>query len=80
MFVKDINKDPLDFEMVKSINDIGHVMGLETIAEFVEDEQIWAKLKSIGVDYGQGYFLGRPAPIDSILTSQAGLVSNSDLG
>jgi diguanylate cyclase (GGDEF)-like protein/PAS domain S-box-containing protein len=67
MFVKDMNSDPLDFEMVKSINDIGHVMGLETIAEFVEDEQIWDKLKSIGVDYGQGYYLGRPEPIDTIL-------------
>lgn len=71
MFVKDMNTDPLDFEMVKSINDIGHVMGLETIAEFVEDEAIWQKLKSIGVDYGQGYYLGRPEPIDSILADTA---------
>lgn len=69
MFVRDMNSDPLDFEMVKSINDIGHVMGLETIAEFVEDEQIWDKLKFIGVDYGQGYYLGRPEPIDTILNS-----------
>lgn len=68
MFVKDMNTDPLDFEMVKSINDIGHVMGLETIAEFVEDEQIWDKLRSIGVDYGQGYHLGKPVPIDAILS------------
>lgn len=68
MFVKDMNSDPLDFEMVKSINDIGHVMGLETIAEFVEDEHIWEKLRSIGVDYGQGYHLGKPVPIDAILS------------
>lgn len=68
MFVKDMNTDPLDFEMVKSINDIGHVMGLETIAEFVEDEQIWEKLRSIGVDYGQGYHLGEPVPIDAIIS------------
>lgn len=67
MFVKDMNTDPLDFEMVKSINDIGHVMGLETIAEFVEDEKTWQKLKSIGIDYGQGYYLGSPEPIDTIL-------------
>lgn len=70
MFVRDMNSDPLDFEMVKSINDIGHVMGLETIAEFVEDEQIWEKLKSIGVDYGQGYYLGRPMPISAILNPE----------
>jgi EAL domain-containing protein (putative c-di-GMP-specific phosphodiesterase class I) len=68
MFVRDMNSDPLDFEMVKSINDIGHVMGLETIAEFVEDEHIWEKLRSIGVDYGQGYHLGKPMPIDAILS------------
>ncbi|MTI63411.1 MAG: EAL domain-containing protein [Methylophaga sp.] len=68
MFVKDMIDDPLDFEMVKSINDIGHVMGLETIAEFVENEAVWQKLQSIGVDYGQGYHLGKPQPIDSILS------------
>jgi EAL domain-containing protein (putative c-di-GMP-specific phosphodiesterase class I) len=68
MFVKDMISDPLDFEMVKSINDIGHVMGLETIAEFVEDEQIWQKLRAIGVDYGQGYHLGKPVPIDTVLS------------
>lgn len=67
MFVKDMHIDPLDYEMVKSINDIGHVMGLVTIAEFVEDEKIWQKLKAIGVDYGQGYHLGKPEPIDGIL-------------
>jgi len=72
MFVKDMLTDPLDFEMVKSINDIGHVMGLETIAEFVEDEKIWQKLKLIGVDYGQGYYLGSPEPIDTILGQTTG--------
>ena len=67
MFVRDMMNDPLDYEMVKSINDIGHVMGLETIAEFVENEEVWAKLKSIGVDYGQGYYLGKPMPIAFIM-------------
>lgn len=67
MFVRDMVNDPLDYEMVKSINDIGHVMGLETIAEFVENEEVWAKLKSIGVDYGQGYYLGKPMPIAFIM-------------
>lgn len=67
MFVKDMADDPLDFEMVKSINDIGHVMGLQTIAEFVENETVWQQLQAIGVDYGQGYYLGRPVPINSLL-------------
>ena len=68
MFVKDMLTDPLDFEMVKSINEIGHVMGLETIAEFVESEAILAKLSEIGVDFVQGYAIGKPAPIDDILS------------
>lgn len=67
MFVKDILTDSLDYEMVKSINDIGHVMGLETVAEFVESEEIMAKLRDIGVDHAQGYSLGKPVPIDTIL-------------
>jgi diguanylate cyclase (GGDEF)-like protein/PAS domain S-box-containing protein len=67
MFVKDMADDPLDYEMVKSINDIGHVMGLQTIAEFVENETVWQQLQAIGVDYGQGYHLGKPQPIDDIL-------------
>ncbi len=67
VFVKDMVNDPLDFEMVKAINDIGHVMGMETIAEFVEDELVWNKLRAMGVDYGQGFFLGKPEPIDHIL-------------
>ncbi|BCG64301.1 MAG: two-component system, chemotaxis family, CheB/CheR fusion protein [Methyloprofundus sp.] len=71
MFVKDMLDDPIDFEMVKSINQIGHVMGLETIAEFVENEQILDKLREIGIDYAQGYHLGKPQPIASLLESKA---------
>ncbi len=70
--------DPLDYEMVKSINDIGHVMGLETIAEFVESEEIWQKLKAIGVNYGQGYHLGKPAPIDQILQYSENRAANAE--
>ena len=78
MFVKDMHVDPLDYEMVKSINDIGHVMGLETIAEFVENEEIWQKLKAIGVNYGQGYHLGKPAPIDQILQYSENRAANAE--
>lgn len=69
MFVRDMLNDPLDYEMVKSINEIGHVMGLETIAEFVESEAILNKLSEIGVDYVQGYAIGKPVPIADILTA-----------
>ncbi len=59
-FVRDIVHDPMDLALVKSINDIGHVMGMQTIAEFVESEEILEKLRSIGVDYAQGYYLAKP--------------------
>ncbi len=66
VFVKDIANNPIDMAMVKSINDIGHVMGKKTIAEFVENAEILEKLREIGVDYAQGYHLGRPASIHDI--------------
>lgn len=62
-FVKGIAKDPIDYAMVKSINDVGHVMGKQIIAEFVEDEQILDKLREIGVDFAQGYHIAMPSPI-----------------
>jgi len=60
VFVKDIIEDPIDRELVRSINEIGHVMGKRTIAEFVESSEILAALGEIGVDYAQGYELGKP--------------------
>jgi diguanylate cyclase (GGDEF)-like protein/PAS domain S-box-containing protein len=67
MFVRDLLGDPVNVAMVKSINEIGHVMGKQTIAEFVEDAQVLAELRRIGVDYAQGYGIGRPMPIDDLL-------------
>ncbi|MCF6280968.1 MAG: EAL domain-containing protein [Candidatus Polarisedimenticolaceae bacterium] len=67
IFVKDMLEDPLDFAMVKSINEIGKVMGKQTIAEFVESAEILEKLREIGVDCAQGYHTGKPAPIDEML-------------
>ena len=46
--------------MVESINKVGHVMGKKTIAEFVENDEIIEKLRTIGVDYIQGYGVARP--------------------
>jgi diguanylate cyclase (GGDEF)-like protein len=69
-FVKDIVDDPIDEAMVRSINEIGHVMGKETIAEFVENDEILAKLNEIGVDYAQGFGIDMPKPLDQlVLTS-----------
>lgn len=59
-FVKDMLDDPVNRAMVEVINQIGHVMGKQTIAEFVESPQIEQVLLEIGVDYGQGYVIERP--------------------
>jgi diguanylate cyclase (GGDEF)-like protein/PAS domain S-box-containing protein len=67
MFVKDIVDDPIDHAMVKSINEIGQLMGMQTIAEFVENDEIKGMLKAIGVNFGQGYGLGKPRPLENLL-------------
>lgn len=61
-FVKSIVEDAIDFAMVEAINQIGHVMGIQTIAEFVEDDAILEKIKALGVDYAQGYGIAKPRP------------------
>ena len=68
-FVKHIATSAVDKAMVRAMNDIAHALGKETIAEFVEDEAAFQTLVELGVDYGQGYHLGRPdvvAPCNAI--------------
>ncbi len=65
VFVKDMVHSPIDQAMVKSINDIGHVMGKKTIAEFVENDAILERLRHIGVDYAQGYGIAKPEPLEN---------------
>ncbi|MBT8080970.1 MAG: EAL domain-containing protein [Gammaproteobacteria bacterium] len=59
-FVKEILHDPIDREMVRSINEIGHLTGKQTIAEFAENEEIITMLKGMGIDYAQGYGVSEP--------------------
>lgn len=61
-FVKDMIEDPIDHAMVASIHHIGHVMGIQTIAEFVENDAIMEALRKIGVNYAQGYGVEKPKP------------------
>jgi EAL domain-containing protein (putative c-di-GMP-specific phosphodiesterase class I) len=67
MFVKDMMDDKIDHAMVKSINEIGHIMGMKTIAEFVEHDKIKELLKVLGVDYAQGYAIHKPQPFQEII-------------
>ncbi len=66
-FVRNIPDDATDMAMVSSINQVAHIMGIRTIAEYVETEAIRSALEGIGVDYGQGYALANPAPLSSLL-------------
>jgi EAL domain-containing protein (putative c-di-GMP-specific phosphodiesterase class I) len=59
-FVKEILHDPIDREMVRSINEIGHLTGKRTIAEFAENAEIITMLRGMGVDYAQGYGVSEP--------------------
>jgi diguanylate cyclase (GGDEF)-like protein/PAS domain S-box-containing protein len=59
-FVREILHDPIDREMVRSINEIGHLTGKMTIAEFAENAEIIQMLTSLGVDYAQGYGIAQP--------------------
>ena len=63
-FVKNITNDPISQAIVEAFNGIAHAMNLKTIAEFVEDEIILEKLRTIGVDYAQGYAIDRPVPLE----------------
>ncbi len=66
MFVKDINSDPGNYAMVESINHIGHVMGRQTIAEFVETPETLQTLSKLGVDYMQGYGIAKPSALSNL--------------
>ncbi|MDO8981922.1 MAG: EAL domain-containing protein [Afipia sp.] len=72
-FVKDMLDDPIDRAMVEMICRIGKVMGKQTIAEFVENDAILEALREIGVDYAQGYGVGRPEPFDMVSTVKPNL-------
>jgi EAL domain-containing protein (putative c-di-GMP-specific phosphodiesterase class I) len=62
-FITHMEEQPMDRAIVEAINDIGHIAGKKTIAEFVENEQTLAQLREIGVDFVQGFGLARPVPL-----------------
>lgn len=66
-FVKEIAKNPIDREMVRAMHQVGRSMGIETVAEFVENQDILDELANIGIDYAQGYHIGKPLPISEAI-------------
>lgn len=67
MFVKDMVEDEIDRAMVKSINEIGQLMSMLTIAEFVENDAILDIVSDIGVNYAQGYGISTPTPLETLI-------------
>ena len=63
VFVMNIDTDPVNFAMVEGIQKISRVMGLKTIAEFAATDSVLATLRTIGIDYAQGYALSKPEPL-----------------
>lgn len=66
-FIQNMLYNPLDLAMVKSINEISHIMGKKTVGEFVENEATLKKMKDIGIDFAQGFYLDTPKPLRTIL-------------
>ncbi|MES2015503.1 MAG: GGDEF domain-containing phosphodiesterase, partial [Pseudomonadota bacterium] len=67
-FIQMMSSSQVDFEMVRFTNDISHMMGRQTIAEYVSDAAILDSLKKIGVDFAQGYCIGKPRPLQAFAT------------
>ncbi len=63
-FVKQLAKDPIQYSIVQAVNAVGQTMDMETIAEFVEDDDIIRGLSDIGVNYAQGYGIDQPRAWD----------------
>lgn len=74
-FVKNIIDDDVAKTMVQSINQVGHTMNLDIIAEYVENEEIIKILRQMGVDYGQGYGIAKPCPIEEVIRRHCDLES-----
>jgi diguanylate cyclase (GGDEF)-like protein/PAS domain S-box-containing protein len=66
IFIRGIAANEVNRAMVKAINEIGHVMGIWTVAEYVEDEPTLDAVREIGIDYAQGYAVGALRPLGSL--------------
>jgi EAL domain-containing protein (putative c-di-GMP-specific phosphodiesterase class I) len=74
-FVRDILKDPRAESLVLAIAQLARSMSIVTVAEYVETEEIRALVATLGVDYGQGFALGKPRPFVDVLAELPGLIA-----
>ncbi len=79
-FIRNINTDPIDFAMVETIHRIGGIMGVRTVAESVENENVLSALALIGVDFAQGFHIRRPVPLEQMKLIPAAEAAASHAG
>jgi EAL domain-containing protein (putative c-di-GMP-specific phosphodiesterase class I) len=79
-FVRDMTSNPVNRAVVEAANQIGHAMGMQTIAEFVENGEILRVLGEIGVNYAQGYGVAKPAPMEEIFAAASQAVQRRSTG
>ncbi|MGD8592453.1 MAG: EAL domain-containing protein [Gammaproteobacteria bacterium] len=72
-FVRQIAQNRIDYAMVSSINQIGQLMGIQTIAEFVENDHILELIKALQIDFAQGYGIDKPKPLSLPLNNKLNL-------
>ncbi len=70
-FIHNLDSDRVNQALVRSMNDVAHLLGKETIAEYVESSAIWQLLRDMGVDYAQGWHTGRPQLASKVQASLA---------
>lgn len=66
-FISHMSTSPKDAAIVRAVIELAHTLGLQTVAEGIEDERVLAELRGLGCDYAQGYFIARPLPAEQVL-------------
>ena len=80
-FIRDIMDDDKSFVFVRSMTELGHCLEMEVVAEFVESDTMFDRLRDANVDYIQGYTVGRPVAIETLLdeTDKANFLNKDGL-
>jgi len=73
ILIRDVLADPVDLALVRSISDIGHMLGKQTIAEFVATDPLLEAMKEAGLDFVQGSIAGEPVPLEQVLPAMGHL-------
>ena len=65
-FISHLDNNPIDQVFVRAITDVARALGKKTVAEFVENEKVLHLIRDLGIDFAQGYHIGRPLPVEQL--------------